>query len=162
MLKIDKTQILATLLTVGVLACASAPTAAAVRIEGQVQAGGAPLANSTVTLWSASAGQPRQLAQARTNNDGGFEVRSEETPGTDVILYLVAKGGEGASNRGRGSPATAMLLVLSNAPSPNPTTTNPTTVLRTESAMRCTSAAPSAPKARRDPAINCLPIFAPA
>ena len=45
-----------------------------VRIEGQVQAGGGPLANSTVTLWAASAAQPRQLAQARTNSDGRFEL----------------------------------------------------------------------------------------
>ena len=41
------------------------PAAADVHIEGQVQAGGAPLANSTVTLWAANAGEPRQLAQTK-------------------------------------------------------------------------------------------------
>jgi len=38
------------------------PTAAAERLAGQVLGGGAPIANSTVTLWAASAGEPKQLA----------------------------------------------------------------------------------------------------
>ena len=33
---------------------AAAQQLAAVRVEGQVQAGGGPLANSTVTLWAGS------------------------------------------------------------------------------------------------------------
>jgi hypothetical protein len=45
---------------------ASAQQRSGVRMEGQVQAGGGPLANSTVTLWAASAGEPRQLV-ARFN-----------------------------------------------------------------------------------------------
>ena len=90
---------------------------AAVRIEGQVQAGGGPLASSTVTLWGASAGEPRQLAQARTSSDGRFELGSQETLGTDVILYLVARGGDAAVNKGSGdNPAIAMLAVLGNTP----------------------------------------------
>src|SRR5215510_14856907 len=90
---------------------------AAVRIEGQVQAGGGPLANSTVTLWGASAGEPRQLAQARTSSDGRFELGSQETLGTDVILYLVARGGDAAVNKASGyNPAIAMLAVLGNTP----------------------------------------------
>jgi len=88
-----------------------------VRIEGQVQASGGPLANSTVTLWAASAGEPRQLAQARTNNDGRFELGSQETLGADVILYVVAKGGEAAVNKGAGdNPAAALLAVLGHMP----------------------------------------------
>src|SRR5262249_44778074 len=90
-----------------------------VRIEGQVQAGGGPLANSTVTLWAASAGEPKQLAQARTNNDGRFELGSQETLGADVILYVVAKGGEAAVNKGAGdNSAAALLAVLGNVPPP--------------------------------------------
>src|SRR5262245_39477385 len=91
-----------------------------VRVEGQVQAGGGSLANSTVTLWAASAGEPRQLAQARTNNDGRFELGSQETLGADLILYVVAKGGEAAVNKGAGdNPAAALLAVLGNTPPPN-------------------------------------------
>ena len=92
-LRIDKTPIFTTLLTIGLLSCAWGPTAAAVRIECQVQAGGGALANSTVTLWAASAGEPKQLAQTKSGNDGRFALRTAETPGKDVVLYVVAKGG---------------------------------------------------------------------
>jgi hypothetical protein len=72
-LRLNRLQFVVSLLTFGIFVCASGPTAAAVNIEGLVQVGGSPLANSTVTLWAASTGQPRQLAQATTNNDGQFE-----------------------------------------------------------------------------------------
>ena len=94
---------------------ASAQQRSGVRIEGQVQAGGGPLANSTVTLWAASAAQPRQLAQTRTSSDGRFQLGSQETVGADVILYVIAKGGEAVVNRGSGdNPAIALLSVLGN------------------------------------------------
>jgi hypothetical protein len=96
--KIGKKKIATILLSLLVLGWACGPTAAAVRIDGQVQASGGPLANSTVTLWAASAGEPRQLAQTRANSDGRFELGTQETPSADVILYVVAKGGEAAVN----------------------------------------------------------------
>jgi hypothetical protein len=127
--KVDKAQIVATLLTVTLLGCAWDLAAAAVRIEGQVQAGGGPLANSTVTLWGASPGEPRQLAQTRTGSDGRFELGSQETPAADVILYLVAKGGEAAVNKGGGdNPAAVLLAVLGNTPPPNVVINEMTTV----------------------------------
>ncbi len=105
------------LLTVGVLGCVCVPASAAVRIEGQVQAGGGGIANSSVTLWAASAGEPRQLAQARTNGDGRFELTSQETPSADVVLYVVAKGGQALVSRGAGdNPAIALLSILGNSP----------------------------------------------
>jgi hypothetical protein len=52
------------------LAFASLPALAA-EIEGQVLGGGAPIARSTVTLWSAGTDVPRQLGQAQTGDDGG-------------------------------------------------------------------------------------------
>jgi hypothetical protein len=117
MFKNDKVQIIAMLLTVGLLGLASGPAAAAVRIEGQVQTGGGPLAMSTVTLWAASAGEPKQLAQTRTRADGRFELRAKETPGRDVVLYLIAKGGETTVNKGNGdNPAIALLTVLGGKP----------------------------------------------
>ena len=59
MIKIVKAHIAVMLLMVGLLGWLCGPAAAAVRIEGQVQAGGGPLAGSTVTLWAASAGDPK-------------------------------------------------------------------------------------------------------
>jgi len=46
---------------VAVLTLIAGPAAAAVRMEGQVQVGGGSVASSTVTLWAASAGEPKQL-----------------------------------------------------------------------------------------------------
>jgi hypothetical protein len=53
--KLNQLQVVVALLAFGLLAGASGSAAAAVGIEGQVQASGSPLANSTVTLWQASA-----------------------------------------------------------------------------------------------------------
>ena len=85
---INTAQMVAMLVTLGALGFACSPAKAAIRIEGQVQAGGGGIANSSVTLWAASAGEPKQLAQARTNGDGRFELTSQETPSADVILYV--------------------------------------------------------------------------
>ena len=80
MLKIDKARIAMILLMSGLLGYACGPVAAAVRIEGQVEAGGGPVAKSTVTLWAASASEPKQLAQGKTGNDGQFRLPAAEPP----------------------------------------------------------------------------------
>ena len=91
----------------------ASPAEAAFRIEGQVQAGGGGVANSTVTLWAASTGEPKQLAQAKTAGDGGFALSADATPAQGVSLYLIAKGGSAAVNKGGGdNPALAFLAVL--------------------------------------------------
>jgi hypothetical protein len=77
----------------GVIGGLAGTADAAVRIDGQVQAGGGPVANSTVTLWAGSAGQPKQLAQAKTADDGSFALSAETTPEPGEGLYLIAKGG---------------------------------------------------------------------
>ena len=113
MFRISKASLAAILLTAGWLVCG--PAAAAVRIDGQAQIGGGPLASSIVTLWAASAGAPKQLAQTKTSTDGRFELRSAESPGKDAVLYLVAKGGVPTIKKGSGNnPAIALLTVLGN------------------------------------------------
>ena len=113
----DKAYIGAILATCGLFGWACNPAAAAVHIQGQVQAGGGPLANSTVTLWAANAGDPKQLAQTQTGSDGRFELGTDETPGADISLYLVAKGGVATVNKGSSdNPAIALLTVLGNTP----------------------------------------------
>jgi len=132
-----KSQFIAKLLAAGLLVAACGPATAAISIEGQVQVGGGPLASSTVTLWAASAGQPRQLAQARTNSDGQFEFGSQETPGVDTILYLVAKGGIPAVNKAAGdNPAIALLSVLGDAPPSKVVVNEMTTVASTFTSAR--------------------------
>src|SRR6516164_10525764 len=56
---------------------------AAVSLNGQVLAGGGPVANSTVTLWAATAGAPAQLSQARTGADGRFTIAATAAPPRD-------------------------------------------------------------------------------
>src|SRR5208282_3842518 len=92
-----------------------AATASADSIEGQVLGAGAPIAKSTVTLWSASADAPKQLAQTQTGDDGRFTLSAEGSP--DSILYIVAKGGVPAGNKGGGdNPAIALISVVGSKP----------------------------------------------
>src|SRR5262245_14435203 len=81
---------------------------AAVSLNGQVLSGGGPVANSTVTLWAATAGAPAQLGQARTGADGRFTIAATADFSRDSTLYLVAKGGTPATNKAGGdNPAIA-------------------------------------------------------
>jgi len=100
--------VLGTLLVASVLLAVLA--SAADSIKGRVLGGGAPIASSTVTLWAEGADAPKQLAQAQTGNDGRFEVRVSASQ--DVILYLVATGGEPTANRGGDNPAIALMTVV--------------------------------------------------
>src|SRR5215471_10258314 len=84
-------------------------------IKGQVFGGGEPIGNSKVTLYAATAGEPKQLAQTKTDNQGQFEVRVTGAP-AGSSLYLFAFGGE-PKVRGRGNnPAIALLAVLGGKP----------------------------------------------
>ena len=84
-------------------------------IKGQVLGAGVPISQSTVTLLAASAGQPKQLAQTKTDSDGRFVIHS--TGAADSSLYLVAIGGVSAANRGSGNnPAIALITVVGSKP----------------------------------------------
>ncbi len=92
-----------------------AGSAWAVEIKGQVLGGGAPIAQSTVTLFEASAGTPKQLAQVKSDEDGRFAVSGSGAP--DSNLYLVATGGISAANKSAGNnPAIALLTVMGSNP----------------------------------------------
>ena len=101
----------------GLLTFSAGAAAAAIQVEGQVQAAGRPVANSTVTLWSASAAEPRQIAQARTGADGAFVLGANETPSNDADLYVTARGGAASGDAAGGNnPALALLSVLGDKP----------------------------------------------
>ena len=55
-----------------ILSCAAT---AQESITGRVLGGGEPIANSTVTLYAASAEAPRQLAQAPSDASGRFTLK---------------------------------------------------------------------------------------
>src|SRR5271166_3596370 len=107
--------------------CGSAD--AAVRVDGQVQAGGGSVAGSTVTLWAGSAGDPKQLAQAKTADDGSFALSADTTPGPGESLYLIAKGGVPSVSKSAGdNPALEFLAVLGGEPPAHVTVNELTTV----------------------------------
>ena len=87
----------------------------AAEIKGQVLGGGAPITQSTVTLWAASEGPPKQLAQTKTDTAGQFSIDGTGTP--DSSLYLVATGGVSSANQGAGNnPAIALITVVGSNP----------------------------------------------
>lgn len=126
MVTVGKARIAAVLVTFGLLGLGCVPAVADVRIDGLAQAGGKPLASSTVILWAVSSGEPRQLAQTATANDGRFVVSTPEALGTDVSLYLVAKGGQ--ANGYSDNPAITLSAVLGNTPPANVVINEMTTV----------------------------------
>jgi hypothetical protein len=112
-----------------------AEQASATDIKGQVLGGGVPIAQSTVTLWAASADAPKQIDQAKTGDDGRFVVHSAGTGGpisvkgnrsgassststpADAILYLVATGGESKASKTNGdNPAIVLITVVGSNP----------------------------------------------
>jgi Transthyretin-like family len=95
----------------------SVPVFADDHVSGQVLGGGAPIANSTITLWEAGANAPKKLAETETNQEGRFEIRSSETRGSETILYLIATGGQPTAHQGSGdNPAIALLAVVGSKP----------------------------------------------
>jgi hypothetical protein len=129
MLTTTKARFFPKLLTAVLFIWAYDPAAAATRIEGQVQGGGAPIANSTVTFWSAVANAPSQLAQVKTDADGRFQISVDQSPSKDAGLYLVATGGESAANKAGGNnPAIGLIMVLGNTPPAKVTINEFTTV----------------------------------
>jgi hypothetical protein len=104
----------------------SAPVWAA-DLNGKVLGAGAPIANATVTLWAASSGQPKQLAQASTDSNGAFSLSAAVEK--DASPYLIAKGGRAAADKsGTENPAIALMVVLGPDPGAKVTVNEFTTI----------------------------------
>jgi streptogramin lyase len=106
------------LIQISVLLVLSAgPASAAGSLEGRVLGAGAPIANSTVTLWAAGVGAPRQLAQTQTSGDGQYQMTVQLPTGEDSVLYLVARGGQPAASKVSGdNKAIVLMAVLGSRP----------------------------------------------
>ena len=137
MLCIKPRQIVTLLTAATLLGGTYSAASAAVRIEGQVQAGGGALAGSTVSLYAASADAPTRLAQVQTDADGHFVLANDQTPGGEQIFYLVASGGVPAVNKAGGNnPAIELLTVVGNQPPAKVTINELTTVASAFTAAR--------------------------
>ncbi len=112
-----KGGIVTLLIAAGLLGWVTGPAEAAVRVEGQVQAGGGVVAGSTVSLWAASAGSPVRLAQVQSDVDGNFVVSVDQTPSGAPSFYLIANGGTAAVSKTSGANgAITLLAVLGGTP----------------------------------------------
>jgi hypothetical protein len=81
-----------------------------------------------VTLWEASTGAPKQLAQTKTDGDGRFEVRSSGAH-DDTSLYIIAAGGEPKASKASGENAAIALLTVLGSKSPSEVTINELTTI---------------------------------
>jgi hypothetical protein len=132
-----RAHLLGTALILGALGFAGAPASAAIHLDGQVQAGGGPVAQSTLTLWAASANAPMQLGQAKTGTDGHFAISVDQSAGSDAILYLIASGGTPAVNQAGGNnPTLDLLAVLGGTPPASVVVNELTTVASAFTAAR--------------------------
>src|SRR5262245_65518480 len=67
------------------------PAYGANSITGQVLGAGAPIANSTVTLWATTAGDPTQLAQTRAGADARGSLGVPPPTGRAPALSLIGE-----------------------------------------------------------------------
>ncbi len=105
------------ILTIGASVTLVAGPASAQQIEGQVLGAGAPIANATITLFAATSDAPVQLSQSQSGPDGHFTLPPTHVPRGEIILYLVATGGEPHANGGSGNnPSITLLAVLGPTP----------------------------------------------
>jgi hypothetical protein len=117
------------------LALATAPPTAQ-QINGQVLSAGAPIADSTVTLYAASEGKPVQVAQAQTGADGSFTLDFADNV-KGGVLYVVARGGTPKVGAAKGpNDAIALLLVLGSSRPKQITVNELTTVASAFTAAR--------------------------
>ena len=89
---------------VAALGAASGAADAAVRIDGQVQAGGGAVAGSTVTLWAASAGEPE--ATGASENRGRRQLCAQHRRDAGTRREPLSRSPRAASPRSTRARAT--------------------------------------------------------
>jgi hypothetical protein len=71
------------------------------------------LAHCRRRSFAATSDAPTQLSQTQSGPDGHFTLPSIRAPGGEIVLYLVATGGEPTANRSGGNnPNIALLAAL--------------------------------------------------
>jgi hypothetical protein len=117
------------ILALAVAGMLPAGSALAATLNGQVLGGGAPVANSTVTLWAASAGAPKQLAQRAAAPMAASRWPRPVRRWPKARCTWWPSGGTPAANKGGGdNPAIALMTVL-GAKAPAKVTINEMTTI---------------------------------
>ena len=100
----------------------------ATEVVGHVQVAGSPIAGSTVTLYAASSGAPRELAQGKTDADGAFKLSAKPAP-AESVLYVIAKGGTPKAAVNVGPSDSIVLLPVLGTSAPRKITVNEFTTI---------------------------------
>ena len=100
----------------------------AATFTGRVLGAGAPVAKASITLWAASSGEPKQLAQAKTDAQGHFSL-SAPPASKDQFLYLVARGGRSTADKASDDNAALALMAALGAKPPASVTLNELTTV---------------------------------
>jgi hypothetical protein len=112
----------------GAIMLPGAPAFAQQQLEGQVLIAREPIVGATVTLWTAGADAPAQLAQAQTGADGRFALSAPPAAG-NAPVYLVAKGGTPRAATNQGANDGIALMALLGTPLPQTVTVNELTTV---------------------------------
>jgi hypothetical protein len=99
------------------------------QLQGEVLGAGAPIAAAAVTLWEASAGAPKQIAQTRTDAAGRFLFAPVGDAGAEAIRYVVAIGGTLMAHADAGEQPTLALMTLLGPTTPPFVTINELTTV---------------------------------
>src|SRR5262249_1069026 len=94
---------------------------------GRVQGAGRPISGTTVTLFAAGEGQPVQLAQGKTDDDGVFRLSvgaDQRNGAADRVLYLVARGGTPKAAADKSANDAIALIAVRGAAPPKSVTVN--------------------------------------
>jgi hypothetical protein len=126
-MKLTRQIWLVILALVAAITVAGAPASAQQQLEGQVLLAGEPIAGAAVTLWTAGADAPAQLAQAQTGADGRFALSAPA--GNNATVYLVAKGGTPRAVANQVPNNAITLMVLLGNPLPRTVTVNELTTV---------------------------------
>ena len=99
--------------------------ASATELSGTIQVAKQPIAGSTVTLFAAGTGEPKQLCQGKSDDSGAYKLIYKDSPAGSVF-YVVTKGG--TPKAGKATEGLALLSVLGPTPPKKVTVNELTTV----------------------------------
>ncbi|MCL4244821.1 MAG: hypothetical protein KJ002_06795, partial [Candidatus Dadabacteria bacterium] len=71
---ISVNRFLCAILLIGLFGMNAVSSASAETLQGRVLGAGAPIANSTVTLWAAGTDAPVKVDEAKTDDNGTFKL----------------------------------------------------------------------------------------
>jgi hypothetical protein len=117
-----------TVFAVALFVATCGPATAADNIQGRVEGGGGPIAQSAVVLWAAGQSAPRKLAETQTDADGRFALPVQSIANGEVA-YLVARGGQPTVGGHKGQNEAVSLIAIVGTDPPQQVVVNELTTV---------------------------------